>query len=130
MKLFFLLLTSLALLPASASLADARELSQSELRAVVSVRDAIPTRRLISGVEDHTGGEVVEVRAFMFEEMLTYRVLFRMEDGHLGAILVDGETGHAVDDESGRNANCFATEHTFIVNPNTTARFLLPPPHF
>lgn len=130
MKLFFLLLTSLALLPASASLADARELSQSELRAVVSVRDAIPTRRLISGVEDDTGGEVVEMRAFMFEENLTYRVLFRMEDGHLGAILVDGETGHAVDDESDHNVDCFATEHTFIVNPNTTARFLLPPPHF
>ena len=130
MKLVFLLLTSLALLPAFASLADARELSQSELRAVVSARDAIPTRRLISGVEDHTGGDVVEVRAFMFEETLTYRVMFRMGDGHLAAILVDGETGHAIEDESDRNVNCFATEHTFIANPNATAHSLLPPPHF
>ncbi len=89
----FVMLTWLA---PSASFADIQELSQTELRSVVASSDVIATSRLINGVERYTGGQVVEVRAFLVDGILAYRALVRQPDGQLGTIMVDGSTGHAI----------------------------------
>ena len=76
--------------------ADVAELSQAQLRAAIAEDRAIPTRSLVSGVENFTGGEVVDIRAFIEGTDLIYRILYRGEDGAVEMILVDGQTGRAV----------------------------------
>ncbi|PUB17295.1 hypothetical protein [Yoonia sediminilitoris] len=92
-------LSSFWTLPAAAD-ADDRELSQRELRTAVASNSAIETRRLISGVEDYTGGDVVEIRAFLIDSVVTYSVLVRHKDGHIGSVMIDGQTGRAVTPDS------------------------------
>ncbi|WP_342077203.1 hypothetical protein [Yoonia sp. SS1-5] len=91
--------------------ADVREMSQSDLRHAVSTLGAISTSRLVDGVENFSGGRVVEVRGFDVDGALTYRVLVRHDDGHLGALLVDGVSGHAVapDTSVGRRVSSAAS---------------------
>jgi hypothetical protein len=90
----------LLLLVPTASHADVRELSQNELRKIVSASKAIDTRHLIADVESVMQGHVVNVRAFLVENMVTYRVMVRQAGGHLNSVMVDGKTGFAVDENS------------------------------
>ena len=85
-----------ALSGVSASHADVRELSQSELRAAIASDRAIASYRLINGVEDYTGGSVMDMRAFDVDGIVTYRILIREVDGGLGAIMIDANSGRVV----------------------------------
>lgn len=86
-------------------------MSQAELRAAVAANGAIPTRRLISGVEDFTGGSVVEIRAFEVDGLVTYRIIVRHDNGQVGTIMVDASSGRQVsaDSETGRQIALLAT---------------------
>lgn len=78
------------------AMADIKELSQAELRAAVAERGAISTRSLISGVEDFTGGSVLDIRAFDVDGVVTYRIVVSQDDGQVSTLMVDGATGRAV----------------------------------
>lgn len=80
--------------------AEIKELSQADLRKAVSERGTISTRRLIAGVEDYSGGRVVDIRAFDVEGTVTYRILIRQDTGQIGTLMVDGQTGRAVQADS------------------------------
>ena len=89
-----------ALLWANSAVADVSELSQADLRAAVAEDRAIQSRTLISSVERFTGGEVIDIRAFVLEGVVTYRILFRNAAGEIGTLMVDGSTGRAVNPNS------------------------------
>ena len=80
--------------------AEVRELSQAELRAAVAEERAIPTRNLVRGVEQFTGGDVLDIRAFLTDENVTYRILYRAESGAIDTIMVNGATGRQVNPNS------------------------------
>lgn len=75
-------------------------MSQAELRRAVADQGAISTIRLISGVEDFTGGRVVDIRAFDVDAVVIYRIVVRHGDGKVSALMVDGFTGRAIDAQS------------------------------
>ncbi|WP_439153821.1 PepSY domain-containing protein [Yoonia sp.] len=83
------------LLPGFA-VAEIAEMSQAELRRAVAESGAISTRRLIAGVEDYTGGVVVDIRAFNVDGVVVYRIVVRQDDGQISTLMVDGNTGRAV----------------------------------
>lgn len=86
-----------AILFATSAVADVSELSQSELRAAVAADLAIPTRSLVAGVESFTGGQVVDIRAFLEDQQtLIFRILYRGPNGEVEMLLVDGGTGRQV----------------------------------
>lgn len=92
-----LVLAISAMLFAAPAVADVAELSQSELRAAVAADRAIATRSLVAGVESFTGGQVVDIRAFLEDqETLIYRILYRGPNGEVEMLLVDGGTGRQV----------------------------------
>lgn len=76
--------------------AEVRELTQAGLRTAIVDNRAIPSFELINAVEVHTGEPVVHVRAFDVSGAVIYRVLIKQKGGALGAILLDGESGHVV----------------------------------
>ena len=91
-----LIITIFGAFLATSAYADVQELSRSELRAAIAEERAIPTRSLVAGVENYTGGEVIDVRAFIDGTDLIYRILYRGDDDVVGTLLVDGKTGRAV----------------------------------
>ena len=91
-----LIIAIVGILLASSAAADVSELSQAELRSAVAENRAIPSRSLVAGVENYTGGEVVDIRAFIEGTELIYRILYRGGDGAVGMLLIDGGTGRAV----------------------------------
>lgn len=93
------------------SWAEIKEMSQAELRAAVADNEAIPTRRLISGVENFVGGNVVEIRAFEVDGQVTYRIIIRHDNGQVGRIIVDAGSGREMRAESevGRQIASLAT---------------------
>lgn len=82
----------LGLAPAVAS-AEVVEMTQAELRHAVEQDRAIPTRALIGRIEDFTGGQVVDIRAFLDGSEVVYRILYLDDGGALGTVLMDGSTG-------------------------------------
>jgi hypothetical protein len=80
----------------SAAFAEVTELSQAELRAAVAEDRGLSTRALVRGVENFTGGEVVDIRAFMDGSNLVYRILYVGTGGEIETILVDGASGRVV----------------------------------
>lgn len=104
------MLASMWAMPAAAEL---RELSQSDLRNAVANRQALPSRSVMSGVENYTGGTVLEIRAFEDSGVVTYRVLFRDTAGAVGAIMIDGASGRAVQPSSstGQSISGYVSQH-------------------
>lgn len=93
-------LSIIGLLFATSVSADVNELSQAELRDAIADNRAIPTRSLVAGVERFTGGEVLDIRAFLDGAEVVYRILYRGEDGAVDTILVNGGNGRAVSADS------------------------------
>lgn len=92
----FLSICVFGLIVSTSAFAEVSELSQAELRAAVAQERGISTRALVRGVENYTGGEVVDMRAFMDGTTLVYRILYVGTGGGIETILVDGATGREV----------------------------------
>lgn len=81
----------LCALPMTAS-ADMRELGQEELREIVQSNQILNLKQVLVVIEESVGGEFIDARAFEGDGIY-YRVLVKLPDGRLGAVLVDAETG-------------------------------------
>lgn len=126
MKIFAIF--ALSICAASAAMADMREMSQAELRGEVAANRAISTRNLIVGVENFTGGEVVEIRAFANDGIVIYRILFQKDDGSVDSVIVDGVSGTSVSPNStvGQQVSSLASASsaagTVSINANNQGR--------
>lgn len=80
--------------------ANVHELTHGELRDAVISQDVVETVQLIAQIEELTGGEVVEIRAFKFDQIVTFRVIVRQADGYVRPVIVDGRTGDALTPDS------------------------------
>lgn len=85
---------------ATASDADVKELTQTELRQSVNTQETISLTVLIQEIEQRTGAEVVEIRAFGLDGFILYRALVQCVGGSLDAIMIDGADGSAVSSQS------------------------------
>lgn len=112
MKLHILTFTAVLSGMVQPALADVRELTRADLRQAIADDQAIASHRLIKGVEDYTGGSVVNVRAFELDGAVTYRILVKQDDGALGAIMLEGDSGRVVmpSTEVGISVSAYARE--------------------
>jgi hypothetical protein len=72
--------------------ADARELNQSELRALAASGQSVALSRIYDSIRRATGGEPVDVRAFDVGGVY-YRVLVMTNGGNLVSVVADAGTG-------------------------------------
>jgi uncharacterized membrane protein YgcG len=110
----------LTLLWANTVTAEVRELSQADLRLAVAENRAIRSIALIAGVERFTGGDILDIPAFAQCNAVTYRILYRDDAGAIATLMVDGDTGRAVNlsSDKGQSVLSFAS-----ANPPSTADF-------
>ncbi|WP_131802269.1 hypothetical protein [Yoonia tamlensis] len=112
------ILATLVCLAPVAAHAQIVELSQSDLRAAIANDSVIPTRQMIAGVENFTGGDVMDVRVFLVDGTITYRILVSYGDGQLGSILVDGVRGTQIAQSSNIGSQVMAAAASGR-NPNS-----------
>lgn len=83
------------LLPASSS-ADVIELNRSELRQLVADREIQDAETIIGVATAAYGGQPLEIRGFVADGRVIYRVLVQGADGAVIEALVDGAGGYMV----------------------------------
>lgn len=83
---------TIAVLAATASAADVRELARDEIRQNVRTGQTLSLQRLLSVVSQRIQGDMVDVRAFDAGGIY-YRVLVKRPNGQLAALVIDARTG-------------------------------------
>jgi len=106
---------------ATQSAAEIHEMSSAELRLAVLDDRAIGTRRLIAGIENFTQGDVMEVRAFLVDNVVMYRAMYRGSDGTVRSLIVDATNGHAVSENSSHGAQVASLARQNSSNVRNTA---------
>lgn len=86
---------SAALLSGTPSLAEVREVSQRELRAIVANGQGMGLGPILKSVAHQTDGEAVDVRVFD-DGGLIYSILVMLPNGKMGTVFVDGQSGELV----------------------------------
>lgn len=89
----------LGFLPLNAT-AQTLELSQSQLRQLVSDQQVIGAEQLMGNVAKSLKGEVMDIRGFAVNGQMTYRLVMQRNDGALVEVLVDGQDGQLVSHQS------------------------------
>lgn len=90
---------ALCVSPAGAN-AEPMELSQSQLRQLVSQKQIIGAEQLVGGVTNTFGGNVIDIRGFFADGRMTYRVLMQRNDGAVVEVLINGQNGRQVSHRS------------------------------
>lgn len=90
-----LLMSVLLALAGTVAGAAIREISQSDLRRIVSAGEAIGLRSVVASVAAATGAEPIEARAFELDGVY-YRIVLKRSDGSLVSVIIDAATGQQV----------------------------------
>lgn len=96
---FILTTSTLALLALPAN-AEPVELSQTQLRQLVSQNQILGAQQIIAQSEHAHFGQVIDVRGFLEDGSMVYRVLLQRNDGTVIEVLVDGPSGRPVSHQS------------------------------
>jgi hypothetical protein len=94
-----LLASGIALMPLSAT-AEILELSQSQMRQLVSQQQILGAETIATAVVSDFGGVVLEMRGFLSEGKMTYRILLQREDGAVVELLYNGPNGRRISSNS------------------------------
>lgn len=85
-----------SLLPASSSSADVIELSQSQLRHLVSEEQIQGAEVVVNAAVRTFGGTPIDIRGFLSDGRMTYRLLMQHSDGGVIEVLMNGQTAQCV----------------------------------
>ena len=88
-----------SLLPTSSS-AEVIELSHSQLRQLVQDRQIHGAEAIVEAAVKTFGGTPLDVRGFLSEGRMTYRLLLQRADGSVIEVLFNGQTAQRVSHES------------------------------
>jgi uncharacterized membrane protein YkoI len=104
-----LLASMLGLLPHAAA-ADMRELSQEQMRQLVVQQQVLGAEAIITDAAATFDGDVMDIRGFLSEGRMTYRLLLKRDDGSVIELLFDGVNGQQVshNSEMGRSVSAVA----------------------
>ncbi len=99
----------LGLLPQGAA-ADMRELSQEQMRQLATQQQVLGAEAIIADAAETFGGDVIDIRGFLSEGWMTYRLLLKRDDGSVIELLVNGVNGQRVshDSEMGQSVSAVA----------------------
>jgi len=95
----YILASALLLMPVSAT-ADVVELSQNQLRALVTQKQVLSAETVVTGTAMRFGGDVMDVRGFLSDGKMTYRLLMQRGDGSIVEVLIDGQNGQQISHNS------------------------------
>ncbi len=82
------------------ALADIAELSQAQMRQLVAQEQVLSAATIAAEVVSDFGGEVVDIRGFLSDGRMTYRVLLQRDDGWVIELLYNGPDGRRVSHRS------------------------------
>lgn len=91
--------SAVTLLPFSVA-ADVLELSQGQIRELVAQRQVLSAETMVLDMLSDFGGNVIDIRAFLSEGDMTYRLLLQRDDGSVIELLIDGVTGDRLSNNS------------------------------
>lgn len=94
------LFSAVACLWAIGGFADTIELTQDQLRGLVSQQQVLSAETIVVDAVSAHGGVVMDIRGFLFEGQMTYRVLLQRDDGSVIELLVNGVNGRRVSHDS------------------------------
>lgn len=78
------------------SFAETLELSQAQLRQLVVESQILDAETVVTDVAQNFGGVVLDIRGFLAEGQMTYRLLMQRDDGSVIEVLVNGVSGQRV----------------------------------
>ena len=91
--------SAVGLAPVCAS-ADILELSQDQMRTLVSQKQVLSAETIITDAVSNFGGSVMDIRGFLSEGRMTYRLLMQRDDGAVIELLVNGVNGRRISHNS------------------------------
>ncbi len=86
-------------MPLSAA-AEIAELSQGQLRQLVQQQQVLGSEAISASATSDFGGVVVDIRGFLSDGRMTYRVLLQRDDGAVIELLFNGTDGQRVSHNS------------------------------
>ncbi|WP_108813589.1 hypothetical protein [Loktanella sp. Alg231-35] len=89
----------LGLLP-KVAMADMLELSQEQMRQLVAQQQVLGTEAILTDASATFGGDVMDIRGFLSEGRMTYRLLLKRGDGSVVELLYNGVNGQRVSHNS------------------------------
>ncbi len=97
-------------LPPHSAAADMRELSQEQMRQLVVQQQVLGAEAIMTNAAAMFGGDVMDIRGFLSEGRMTYRLLLKRDDGSVIEVLFNGVNGQRVSDNSemGRSVSASA----------------------
>lgn len=90
-----LFVSAIALLPCTAA-AEVLELSQGQIRQLVAQQQVRNAEAIVSDAVLNFGGTVIDIRGFLFEGRMTYRLLLQRDDGSVIELLINGVNGERI----------------------------------
>lgn len=91
----YVLASVLLLMPLTGS-AEVVELSQNQLRALVTQNQVHSAETIATGSVARFGGAVMDIRGFLSDGKMTYRLLLQRNDGSVIEVMIDGQSGQQV----------------------------------
>jgi len=76
--------------------AEVVELSQNQLRALVTQNQVHSAETIATGSVARFGGAVMDIRGFLSDGKMTYRLLLQRNDGSVIEVMIDGQSGQQV----------------------------------
>ena len=90
---------AMALMPLDAT-ADVLELSQGQMRQLVAQQQVLRAETIATTATSDFGGTVIDIRGFLSEGRMTYRLLVQRDDGSVIELLYNGTDGRRVSHSS------------------------------
>ncbi|MEL6641859.1 MAG: hypothetical protein AAFP98_11195 [Pseudomonadota bacterium] len=102
--------------------AQAIELSQSQLRQLVAQHEILAAEAVVGSVTETFGGDVVDIRGFFNDGRMTYRVLMQRNDGAVIELLMNGQNGLQVSQQSIHGKAIAAAARNISSSPHASQR--------
>lgn len=94
-----LIASAIACLPFAAA-AEVLELSQGQMRQLVAQQQVVSAETIATSAVSEFDGVVIDIRGFLSEGRMTYRLLLQREDGSVIMLLYNGTDGRRISHNS------------------------------
>ncbi len=110
----------------STASAQPLELSQAQLRQLVAQQQIVGAEAIVANTAGAVDGNVMDIRGFLKDGRMTYRVLLQGHDGAVVEIMMDGQSGQRLSHQSdlGQAISAAARQHhtmRTVVRTDSTA---------
>lgn len=117
-------------LPAAPALAEVIELTQGQMRSLVQQQQVLGAEQIVGAAVATYGGTPLDIRGFLSEGRMTYRLLLQRADGSVIEVLLNGQTaqpvahssdmGRAVSETANGRSSSGTTGTTAVASSNSS----------